>query len=168
MIVSRKARGSPEPVGSAGAADFGPDFGAAVRAHRIRLGLSLNQLAHRAGVDPAYIHRIESRVIERPPSPRRAVVLNIAAALQLDRRATDELLAQAGYAPDALLSLGGWDEALAEVADLLGDAALSGPAKAEFREVLRILVRRWAAHPGPSMSGTAVNDKSGATAVARI
>src|SRR5262252_5134500 len=82
MIVSRRAHGSPEPVGSAGAADFGPDFGAAVRAHRVRLGLSLNQLAHRAGVDPAYIHRIESRVIERPPLPRRAVVLNIAAALE--------------------------------------------------------------------------------------
>jgi transcriptional regulator with XRE-family HTH domain len=144
------------------------DFGAAVRAHRVRLGLSLNQLAHRAGVDPAYIHRIESRLIERPPMPRRAVVLNIAAALELDGRATDELLTQAGYAPNALLSLGGWDEALAEVADLLGDPALSGPAKAEFREVLRILVRRWSAHPHPSTSGAAVNDKGGATPVARI
>ncbi len=122
-------------------------FGAAVHAHRVRQELSLNQLARRAGVDPAYIHRIESRVVERPPLPRRAVVLNIAAALGLDRRATDELLAQAGYAPDAVLSLGGWDEALASVADLLGDPALSGPAKAEFREVLRILARRWAGQP---------------------
>src|SRR4051794_7041168 len=107
------------------------NFGAAVHAHRIRVGLSLNQLAHRAGVDPAYIHRIESRVIERRPLPRRAVVLSIAAALGLDRRASDELLAQAGYAPDAVLSLGGWDEALAAVADLLADPALTGPDKAE-------------------------------------
>jgi transcriptional regulator with XRE-family HTH domain len=125
----------------------GVDFGAAVRALRLRRGLSLNQLAHRAGVDPAYIHRIESRVIERRPLPRRAVVLNIAAALDLDARATDALLAQAGYAPDALLTLGGWDETLAAVAELLADPAVSGPDKAEFREVLRILMRRWLDHP---------------------
>ncbi|HET6319575.1 MAG TPA: helix-turn-helix transcriptional regulator [Chloroflexota bacterium] len=119
------------------------DFGAAVRALRVRAGLSLNQLAHRAGVDPAYIHRIESRSLERRPLPRRAVISGIAAALDLDRRATDELLAQAGYAPDTVLSLGGWDEALASVADVLTDPGVSGPAKAEFRELLRILARRW-------------------------
>jgi transcriptional regulator with XRE-family HTH domain len=118
-------------------------FGAAVQAHRQRLGLSLNQLARRAGVDPAYIHRIESRALERPPLPRRPVVLNIAAALGLDERATDELLARAGYAPDAIVTLGGWDDTLAAVAELLGDPRVSGPDKAEFREVLRILARRW-------------------------
>ncbi len=123
------------------------EFGTAVQAHRLRVGLSLNQLARRAGVDPAYIHRIESRALERPPLPRRAVVLSIAAALSLDRYATDELLAHAGYAPEAVVSLGGWDEALASVADLLGDPSLSGPDKAEFREVLRILARRWAGSP---------------------
>jgi hypothetical protein len=99
-------------------------------------------------VDPAYIHRIESRAVQRPPLPRRAVVHAIAAALELDRQRTDELLTHAGYAPDAVLDLGGWDEALAAVADLLADPGLSGPAKAEFREVLRILARRW--RPGAS------------------
>ena len=118
-------------------------FGAAVHALRLASGLSLNHLARRAGVDPAYIHRIESRANERPPLPRRAVVLSIAAALGLDRRRTDELLTQAGYAPDAILELGGWDDALANVADLLADPTLSGPAKAEFREILRILAARW-------------------------
>jgi transcriptional regulator with XRE-family HTH domain len=126
-------------------------FGAAVHALRLASGLSLNQLARRAGVDPAYIHRIESRAVERPPLPRRAVVLAIADALGLDRRRTDQLLAQAGYAPDAILDLGGWDEALANIADLLADPTLSGPAKAEFREMLSILARRWgrAAPPPP-------------------
>jgi transcriptional regulator with XRE-family HTH domain len=119
------------------------DFGAAVRARREALGLSLNQLARRARVDPAYIHRIESRAIQRPPLPRRAVVLAIASALELDRRQTDRLLTQAGYTPDALVDLGGWDDTLASVAELLADARLSGPAKAEFREVVRILARRW-------------------------
>jgi transcriptional regulator with XRE-family HTH domain len=122
-------------------------FGAAVHALRLAAGLSLNQLARRAGIDPAYVHRIESRALERPPRPRRAVVLAIAAALGLDARRTDELLAHAGYAPDALLELGGWDEALATIADLLADPALSGPAKAEFREMLRILAHRWGKSP---------------------
>src|SRR5215472_13451823 len=35
-------------------------FGAAVHHLRLKAGLSLNQLARRAGVDPAYIHRIEA------------------------------------------------------------------------------------------------------------
>jgi hypothetical protein len=70
-------------------------------------------------------------------------VLSIADALGLDRRRTDQLLAQAGYLPDAILDLGGWDEALANIADLLADPTLSGPAKAEFRALLSILARRW-------------------------
>src|SRR5438270_3611369 len=121
----------------------GRAFGAAVHQLRLGAGVSLNELARRAGVDPAYIHRIESRSIQRPPVPRRPVVLAIASALSLDRQASDELLAQAGYAPEALLDLGGWDRALALVAELLSDPRLSGPAKAEFREVLRILANRW-------------------------
>src|SRR4051794_253770 len=118
-------------------------FGTMVHALRLEAGLSLNQLARRAGIDPAYVHRIESRAVERPPLPRRGVVLSLAAALGLGAQRTDELLAQAGYAPDAVLELGGWDEALATTAGLLADPTLSGPAKAEFREVLRILARRW-------------------------
>src|SRR5438105_11187517 len=113
----------------------GRAFGAAVHDLRLHAGVSLNELARRAGVDPAYIHRIESRSIQRPPVPRRPVVLAIASALSLDRQASDELLAQAGYAPEALLDLGGWDRSLAMVAELLSDPRLSGPAKAEFREV---------------------------------
>ena len=53
-------------------------------------------------------------------------------------------LALAGHTPTALLELGGWDATLASVAELLADPAVSGPAKAEFREVVRILARRWA------------------------
>jgi transcriptional regulator with XRE-family HTH domain len=118
-------------------------FGAAVHELRLAAGLSLNQLARGAGVDPAYVHRIESRTTDRPPLPRRSVVLAIAAALGLERRRADRLLAQAGYAPCAVVELGGWDETLAEVADVLGDQQLSGSARAEFREMLRILARRW-------------------------
>ena len=118
-------------------------FGATVKALRQQAGLSLNALARRAGVDPAYIHRIEARGTQRPPLPRRSVVLAIAAALGSSRRQTDQLLALAGHTPAALLELGGWDQTLAAVAELLGDRQLGAPAKAEFREMVRLLARRW-------------------------
>jgi len=131
-------------------------FGATVHALRLQVGISLNELARRARVDPAYIHRIEARGpaaaasgTHRPPLPRRAVVLGIAAALGSDSHQTDQLLALAGHTPAALLELGGWDATLASVAELLADPALSRAAKAEFREVVRILSRRWA-RAGPS------------------
>ncbi len=135
--------------------ELGPHFGARVNALRLAAGLSLNELARRAGVDPAYIHRIEAHRIEarraqRPTLPRRGVVLAIAAALGSDRRQTDQLLALAGHTPAALLELGGWDETLASVAELLGDPTLSGPARAEFREMVRLLARRWA-RPEPKL-----------------
>src|SRR5437868_10201550 len=119
-------------------------FGATVRATRQQAGMSLNELARRAGVDPAYIHRIEARGPQRPPLPRRAVVIAIAAALGLDSRRSDQLLALAGHTPAALLELGGWDPTLASVAELLADPSLSGAAKSEFRDVVRAVARRWA------------------------
>src|SRR5438445_906616 len=93
-------------------------FGATVRTLRQQAGLSLNELARRAGVDPAYIHRIEARGAQRPPLPRRAVVLSIASALGSNTRQTDQLLALGGHTPAALLELGGWDQTLAAVAEL--------------------------------------------------
>jgi transcriptional regulator with XRE-family HTH domain len=119
-------------------------FGAAVRRLRQDAGLSLNELARRAGVDPAYIHRIEARGSQRPPLPRRAVVLAIAAALGSGRGQTDQLLALSGHTPGVLLELGGWDQTLAAVAAVLADPSVSGPAKAEFREIVRLIARRWA------------------------
>ena len=131
-------------------------FGGAVRALRQQAGLSLNALARLAGVDPAYIHRMESVGGKRPPLPRRGVVRSIAAALGCDPRQTEQLLALAGHAPGVLLELGGWDNTLASVAELLSDRSLSGPAKAEFREMVRLLARRWARsepkpEPGPKL-----------------
>src|SRR5258708_15904124 len=114
-------------------------FGATVRALRLHAGISLNELARRAGVDPAYIHRIESRGAQRPPLPRRPVVVAIAAALGSDTRQTDQLLALAGHTPAALLELGGRDPPLAHVAALLAGPAASRPAQTEFRASVRIL-----------------------------
>ena len=130
-------------------------FGATLRALRLEAGMSMNELARRAAVDAAYIHRMESRRTEsrgaqRPPLPRRGVVLAIAAALGSNAHQTDRLLALAGHAPAALLELGGWDQTLAAVAELLTDPTLSGVVKAEFREMVRLLSRRWA-RPSPKL-----------------
>jgi transcriptional regulator with XRE-family HTH domain len=138
-----------DPRAAAGADDLESEaialaFGATVHALRLEVGISLNELARRAGVDPAYIHRIEGRGAHRPPLPRRPVVTAIAAALGSDAHQTDQLLALAGHTPTALLELGGWDGTLACVAEMLADPAISGPAKAEFRAVVRIMARRWA------------------------
>jgi transcriptional regulator with XRE-family HTH domain len=142
-----------ESTAAAAAAAAGHAFGAEVRRLRQEAGLSLNELARRAGVDPAYIHRIESRATQRPPLPRRPVVLAIGAALGCNSAQTDQLLALAGHTPAALLEMGGWDQTLAAVAQLLADPALSGPAKAEFREMVRLLARRWA-RPEPTPDPT--------------
>ena len=123
-------------------------FGATVRALRTEAGISLNELARRAGVDPAYVHRIEARGAQRPPLPRRPVVQALAAGLGCDARQTDQLLALAGHVPAALVALGGWDASLASVAEVLTDPSLSHAAKVEFREVLRLLARRWARADG--------------------
>jgi transcriptional regulator with XRE-family HTH domain len=71
-------------------------FGRLVRARRAALGLSQNGLARLAGVDPAYVNRMErdQRVV-----PGRAVILALADALELDDRETDRLLYAAGLAP---------------------------------------------------------------------
>jgi len=147
---------SPRKSGAAAAHDdleaeaIALAFGATVRTLRLQAGISLNELARRAGIDPAYVHRMESPRAQRPPLPRRAVVVAIAAALGSTQRQTDQLLALAGHAPAALLDLGGWDQTLASVAELLADPGLSGPAKAEFREMVRLLARRWGRPGGES------------------
>ena len=88
------------------------------------------------------------------------MVVAIAAAFGSDARQTDQLLALAGHTPSALLELGGWDTTLASVAELLADPAVSGPAKAEFREVVRILSRRWARGSGAQLETTSESGAS--------
>jgi hypothetical protein len=52
----------------------------------------------------------------------------------------------------SLLELGGWDATLATVAELLADPSLSGPAKAEFREIVGIPVPALGARRSGSQS----------------
>lgn len=106
-------------------------FGAMLRRHRVEAGLSQNQLARLAGVDPAYVNRLE-RAGERTRSgnlmvrvnPQRHVVLGFAEALDLSHGQADRLLFVAGLAPQV-----DWqtravraEVALASIRDALEDA----------------------------------------------
>jgi transcriptional regulator with XRE-family HTH domain len=122
-----------------------PAFGALVKGLRLRAGFSMNDLARRTRIDPAYLHRIEHAPADRPVVPGRRIVVALCEALGLERRHLDDLLARAGYCPESVAELGGWDSALAEVAEVLGNRALPAEDKAEFREVLRLVAHRWRA-----------------------
>ena len=50
----------------AAARDRSP-FGVALRQARVRAGLSQNALARRAGIDPAYVNRIEAAIKQAQP-----------------------------------------------------------------------------------------------------
>jgi transcriptional regulator with XRE-family HTH domain len=59
--------------------------------------LSQSALARMAGIDPAYIHRLERG--SKPPS--RTVVLALAEVLDISQNETDRFLFAAGLAPQA-------------------------------------------------------------------
>lgn len=78
-------------------------FGAMLRRHREWAFLSQNALARAAGIDPAYVNRIES---EKPTNPRgkaatptRTVVLALAEVLDVSQLEADRMLFAAGLAP---------------------------------------------------------------------
>ncbi len=117
-------------------------FGALLREYRVRIGLSQNLLARRAGIDPAYVNRLERAPVDGAV-PRRRVVLELAGALDLGPVDRERLLVAAGLCPEAIARLGGWEPSLGLVASVLADARLSADDRADFRELLRIVTARW-------------------------
>src|SRR3954453_13690731 len=91
--------------------DDGLVFGAMLRRFRLRAGMSQNQLARRAGCDPAYVNRLERRPLDGG-SPSRHLVGALAQAV--GRRVNDgeRLLVAAGYCPSIIRRAGGWDRYL--------------------------------------------------------
>ncbi len=67
-----------------------------LRLARLEQGLSFHQLAERAHVDVAYLHRLEDGQASRPG---RNVAIRIAIGLGLDLEATEELLFASGHLP---------------------------------------------------------------------
>jgi transcriptional regulator with XRE-family HTH domain len=118
-------------------------FGALLRVLRVRIGFSQNQLARRAGVDPAYVNRLERAGPESTSLPSRKVVLALAEAVEAGPVDLERLLVAAGLCPESILQLGGWEQSLGDIAAVLGDARLSQDDRAELRELLRIVAARW-------------------------
>jgi transcriptional regulator with XRE-family HTH domain len=119
-----------------------PDAGfiGRLQAARQRAGLSQNQLARLAGIDPSYLNRIERG--EREP-PRREVVEALADALGLSPDAADDLLVSAGHLTRALARLGPLDPTIRLVAEALGDEAVPAADRAALRETLALIVPRF-------------------------
>lgn len=120
-----------------------PSFGTLLRSLRVRAGLSQNQLARRAGVDPAYVNRLERAPAASASLPSRRVVLAFAAALEVGPVDRERLLVAAGLCPESIARLGGWDASIGDIADALADPRLSADDRAELRELLRIVAARW-------------------------
>src|SRR5436305_6882967 len=86
-----------------------PAFGQLLRSLRVRAGLSQNQLARHAGVDPAYVNRLERAAASSTALPSRRVVQALAEALDAGPVDAERLLVAAGLCPEAIAQLGGWD-----------------------------------------------------------
>ena len=84
-------------------------FGELLHALRLRAGLSQNRLARLAGIDPAYVYRLERAGGARTGLPSRVVVLRLWAALEAPSADREQLLVLAGHCPEAILLAGGWD-----------------------------------------------------------
>jgi transcriptional regulator with XRE-family HTH domain len=119
------------------------DFPALLRWLRQRAGLSQNRLAGASGIDPAYVNRIEAAAASRALVPRGPILERLSHALELTTAERDRLYVAGGRCPPTLAALGGWDPALAMVSELLALPDLSSDDRAEFRQVLAVLVDRW-------------------------
>ncbi len=117
-----------------------PSFGSLLQQWRARAGQSGNALARAAGIDPSYLSRLEHG--EREP-PGRALVLALAGSLSLSPGDTDVLLVAAGHLPVALHLLGALDPDLLLLTGILADDAIPAVERDEFRQVLRLIARRW-------------------------
>lgn len=118
-------------------------FGALLRSLRVRVGLSQNQLARRAGIDPAYVNRLERAGPESTSLPSRRVVLSLADVVEAGPVDVERLLVAAGLCPESIQRLGGWDQSLGDIAEVLADGRLTPDDRAELRELLRIVASRW-------------------------
>ncbi len=116
------------------------EFGALLSELRQRSGLSQNALARRAGINPGTVNRLESG--QRAPS-NRELVLTLSDALALDSADRDRLLAAAGHLPIVFDQEAVGDPALRLVADILADPTIPQTERDEFREILRLIARRW-------------------------
>jgi transcriptional regulator with XRE-family HTH domain len=118
-------------------------FGALLRSLRVRMGFSQNQLARMAGVDPAYVNRLERAPPESSSLPSRKVVLALADSLEAGPVDVERLLVAAGLCPVSIGRVGGWEQRRGHIGGVLADPGLTADDRAELRELLRIVAARW-------------------------
>jgi len=106
---------------------------------RTAKGLSQSRLAHGAGFDHSHVSRLEAG--KRQPS--REAVLALANVLGLNSLEIDRLLVAAGYRPLDDSSLFADEPAIVQALHILRDPRISEPIRANFREVLKLLVEQW-------------------------
>ena len=116
-------------------------FGQVLAEMRARYGASQSRLAHEAGFDHSYISRLEAGKRE----PSRDTVLAIAEVLEAPQLELDRLLIAAGFRPTDDSSLFADEPAIAEAVRLLRDPRVPEPMRANFREVMSLLVKQWGA-----------------------
>lgn len=114
-------------------------FGAVLRELRERAKLSQSALARGAGLDPSFVNRLESG----QRGADRSVVEALARALELSGPDADRLLAAGGHLPAIFARVGLDDPTLQLVARVLGDEELAPSDRAEFRQVVEAIGRRW-------------------------
>ena len=68
-----------------------------MRSLRVRMGLTQNQLARRAGVDPAYVNRLERASATSTSLPSRKVVLALRSRQYSEQDAGQDLRKVAAY-----------------------------------------------------------------------
>jgi len=99
-------------------------------------------------MDPSFVNRLESG----QRTADRDVTETLCVALELQPNETDRLLAAAGHIPTLYARVGLEDETLQLVAQVLAAEWLEPSDKAEYRQVVTALSRRWLASLGVSPS----------------
>jgi hypothetical protein len=115
-------------------------FATVLREYQRRSGRSQRVVAITADLDPGRYSRLLRG--EREPASREQVIL-LAAALGLNRRATDHLVAAAGFLPPGLERVGADDPALAALIEALTDPALDEAARDALRRTVVELAAHW-------------------------
>ncbi len=112
------------------------DFAVQLTLARTRCGYSRNALAHKAGLDPSYLTRIESG---QRVAPREAVVAALAAHLQFPTvQELESFYVAAGFAPPSLAGLG-WDGTLSLVVRVLASDTIGPYEREHFRRSVQHL-----------------------------
>ena len=101
--------------------------------------LSQSELAQAAGVDHSYVSRLERD--QRVPS--RESVLLFGRVLAATPAELDRLLVAAGFLPQDPARLLDEEPALAAAWHFLHDPAVPDPVRADFREMLALLVQQF-------------------------